>query len=128
MNDIRKHTFNFLCKSALIAFSEEQKKIFKILAGRPLSSVTENDLQNYKKNAKLWEILTNLRNEDLPLMADGTVDMTNYKRIDVEKHINNAIDDLVQFTFLTQLNEHLGGSAFNPLEVLVEHKPEECYL
>ena len=27
MNDIRKHTFNFLCKSALIAFSEEQKKI-----------------------------------------------------------------------------------------------------
>ena len=61
-------------------------------------------------------------------MADGTVDMTNYKKIDVEKHINNTIDDIVQFTFLTQLNEYLGGSAFNPLEVLVEHKPEECYL
>ena len=61
-------------------------------------------------------------------MADGTVDMTNYKKIDVEKHINNTIDDIVQFTFLTQLNESMGGSAFNPLEVLVEHKPEECYL
>ena len=128
MKDIRKNTFNILCESALIAFSEEQKKVFEILAGRPLSSVTENELQNYKRNANLWEILTNLRNEDLPLMADGTVDMTNYKKIDVEKHINNIIDDIVQFTFLTQLNEYLGGSAFNPLEVLVEHKPEECYL
>ena len=128
MKDIRKHTFIILCKGALIAFSEEQKKVFEILAGRPLSSVTENELQNYKRNANLWEILTNLRNEDLPLMADGTVDMTNYKKIDVEKHINNTIDDIVQFTFLTQLNESMGGSAFNPLEVLVEHKPEECYL
>ena len=128
MKDIRKHTFNILCEGALIAFNEEQKKVFEILAGRPLSSVKENDLQNYKKTAKLWEILTNLRNEDLPLMADGTVDMTNYKRIDVEKHINNAIDDIVQTTFLMQLNDFLGGSAFNPLEVLVEHQPEECYL
>ena len=47
MKDIRKHTFNILCKGALIAFSEEQKKVFEILAGRPLSSVTENELQNY---------------------------------------------------------------------------------
>lgn len=128
MNDFVKNTFNLMCMGALAAFNEEQEKVFKILAGRPLSSVTEKDLQNYKKNAKLWEILINLRNEELPLKEDGTVDMTNYKMIDVEKHINNTIDDILQFTALIQLNKDLGGAAFSPLEVLVEHKPEECYL
>ena len=128
MNDFVKNTFKLMCMGALAAFNEEQEKVFKILAGRPLSSVTEKDLQNYKKNAKLWEILINLRNEELPLKADGTVDMTNYKRIDVEKHINNTIDDMLQFAVLIQLNKDLGGAAFSPLEMLVEHNPEECYL
>ena len=127
MNDMRKKLFDIMCEGALIAYTEEQKKVFEILAGRPLSTVSKKDLQNYKKNAKLWEILTNIRNQELPLNKDGTVDMTNYKKIDIEKHINNQIDDILQVTFLMKLN-NTAGNIFNPLEMLVEHSPEESYL
>ena len=127
MNDMRKKLFDIMCEGALIAYTEEQEKIFEILAGKPLSTVSKKDLQNYKKNAKLWEILTNIRNQDLSLNKDGTVDMTNYKKLNVEKHINNQIDDILQVTFLMKLN-NAAGNIFNPLEMLVEHSPEESYL
>lgn len=127
MNDMRKKLFGIMCEGALIAYTEEQEKIFEILAGKPLSTVSKKDLQNYKKNAKLWEILTNIRNQDLSLNKDGTVDMTNYKKLNVEKHINNQIDDILQVTFLMKLN-NAAGNILNPLEMLVEHSPEESYL
>jgi len=122
MKDFRRETFNIMCEGVLLAYSKEQEKVFEILAGRPLSSVSEKDMRNYKKNAKLWEILTNVRNEELPLKENGTVDMTNYKKIDIEKHINKQIDNIMEATFWMKLNDYIGAPVFNVREMLIANK------
>ena len=128
MKDIRKKIFDMKCEGILLCYSPEQQKVFKILAGRPLSSVSKHHMKNVKKSKKLWEILINIRNEELPLKSDGTVDMTNYKRIDIEKYLYNEIDNLVKYTFLTQVFDYIGIPVMDISEMPGVHRPEECFL
>lgn len=106
MDNLRQGVLNLLCKGALACYDKEKEKMFEILAGRPLSSVTEEELRDYKNSAKLWEILYNIRNDKVLLKPDNTVVLKRYKKIDdIEKHLNEHIDGLLKET--AKLHESL---------------------
>lgn len=98
MDKNRETTFEFICQSILMAYTDNQKKIFEHLMGFPISSVTVEDMKNYKKNRKLWEVYTNIRNGCVTLSEDGSIDVTHYKKIDVEEEINKSIDKVLGMT------------------------------
>lgn len=93
---IRAKMFDLMCKGLLIAYTDEQKKIFEMLTGRSFDSITTKDLQ--AKDEKVWVALVNIRNEQVKLKADGTLDMSKYKEFDVDKYIEDSIDELLDFS------------------------------
>lgn len=95
MDKSRETTFEFICQSILMAYTDDQQKIFKHLMGYPISSVTVEDMKDYKKNGKFWEVHTNIRNGCVTLSEDGSVDVTHYKKVDVEEEINKSIDKVL---------------------------------